>query len=151
MSFKDEESFGVTIVMPDCAFAAELERKSISDMLNEIDQQLDEEGAPVEAERRREMMLDNALAVSSMVANQEIEHADGVADIALSFIYLLVKGVSFDNVNHIRGLTGTFLRNRLAINPCLDTDEYLEATQRLQTCMEDEDFDWAYLPSPTVH
>ncbi len=145
--------FGVTIVMPECAFAAELQRDSIPEMMQDIDEKLTEQGAPDEAETRCELMMDNALALSSMVANKEIDHASGVADIAFSFIYAFGKAIGFDQMATMRGLTGTYLFNRLSVNPCLGEDEYQKETAILQQKMADhmDDGDWDLDPPPTMH
>ena len=145
--------FGVTLVLPECAFAAELQRESIPEMMQDIDEKLTEQGAPEEAETRCELMVDNALVISSMVANKEIDHASGVADIAYSFVYAFGKAIGFDQMNRLRGLTGTFLSNHLNLNPCLGEAEYEKETAILQQKMADhmDDGDWDVDPPPTMH
>src|ERR1044072_1872000 len=131
------EKFGVTLVLPDGAFPAELQRESILRMMQDIDQQLTDQGAPDEAEARCVLMVDNALAISHMLAASEIDHEAGVADIAYSFI----KAIGFEQIDVLRGLTGTYLHNRLNLNPCLGTAEYDRETTLLQTKMASSDFD----------
>lgn len=144
--------FGVTLVLPECAFAAELQRESIPEMMQDIDEKLTEQGAPEEVGTRCELMMDNALAISSMVANREIDHASGVADIAYSFVYAFGKAIGFDQMNTLRGLTGTFLANHLNLNPCLGEAEYQKETAILQQKMADMDEgDWDIDPPATVH
>src|SRR3569833_581241 len=127
--------FGVTLVLPECAFAAELQRESILRMMQDIDQQLTEQGAPDEAEARCVLMVDNALAISHMLAASEIDHEAGVADIAYSFIYAFGKAIGFEQIDILRGLTGTYLHNRLNLNPCLGAAEYGRETTLLQAKM----------------
>lgn len=152
------EKFGVTLVLPECAFAAELQRESICAMMRDIDEQLTEQGAPEEAAARCDLMVGNALMISRMVAQQEIDHESGVADIAYSFIYAFGKTIGFEQIDTLRGLTGTFLRNRLNLNPCLGSDEYEQETLILQQKMadhtEDCDFDrgfWDDRDGPSIH
>lgn len=133
------EKFGVTLVLPECAFAAELQRESILQMMQDIDLQLTEQGAPEEAETRCVLMVDNALAISHLLAKREIDHESGVADIAYSFIYAFGKAIGFEQIDVLRGLTGTFLHNRLNLNPCLGAAEYDKETTLLQTRMKDLD------------
>lgn len=146
----DPTKFGITLVLPDYAFAAELHRDSIDQMLREIDERLTDEGAPDEPEARCEAMLENALAISTMVANREVDHMEAVSDIAYSFVYAFGTVVGFDQVKLLRGLTGTYLRNRLNFNPCLGDAEYEMETSMLQRRMDDDDFDFE-IPPPTVH
>lgn len=152
--------FGVTLVLPECAFAAELQRDSILDMMHDIDEQLTEQGAPDETETRCAVMVDNALNVSHMLARRQIDHEAGVADIAYSFIYAFGKAIGFDQIDTLRGLTGTFLHNRLNLNPCLGSDEYERETTILQKKMadhmDDQDFEhdidhWNDSKRPSIH
>lgn len=144
--------FGVTLVLPECAFAAELQRESIPEMMKDIDEKLTEQGAPDNAKQRSELMMDNLLALSSMLANREIDHAAGVADIAYSFVYAFGKAIGFDQMNRLRGLTGTFLSNQMKLNPCLGEAEYEHETAILQQKMADLDSgEWYPEPPPTVH
>lgn len=148
------EKFGITLVLPECAFAAELQRESILKMMQDIDEQLTEQGAPDEPEARCILMVDNALAISHMLAASEIDHESGVADIAYSFIYAFGKSVGFEQIDVLRGLTGTYLHNHLNLNPCLGTAEYDRETILLQTKMADSDFDqidWGNGARPSVH
>ena len=126
------DKFGVTLLLPECAFAAELQRESILDMMQDIDDQLDEQGAPDEPEMRCELMVDNAVAISHLLAQRAIDHEAGVADIAYSFIYVFGKTIGFEQIDLLRGLTGTFLHNRLNLNPCLGSAEYDRETMLLQ-------------------
>jgi len=152
--------FGITLVLPECAFAAELQRDSILDMMHDIDEQLTEQGAPEETETRCAVMVDKALAISHMLACREIDHEAGVADIAYSFIYAFGKAIGFDQIDTLRGLTGTFLHNRLRLNPCLGSAEYDQETTFLQRKMaahtEDQDFEhdidvWNNGNRPSIH
>ena len=155
-----KSKFGVTLVLPECAFAAELQRDSILDMMRDIDKQLTEQGAPDETETRCAVMVDNALTISQMLARRQIDHEAGVADIAYSFIYAFGKAIGFDQIDTLRGLTGTYLHNRLQINPCLGSAEYDQETMALQgkmaAHMEDQDFEhdidpWHEGKRPTIH
>jgi hypothetical protein len=142
-NFEIDDRFGVTLMMLDCAFSAELQRDSISRVMTEIDIQLTEEGAPEDHATRVEMVMDNAKTVSTMVANRQIEENEGVTDIAYSFIYALGKTVGFDQVIHLRGLTGTFIKNVLSLNPCLGDLEYQQETATMQRAMATPDGNWS--------
>lgn len=133
------DKFGITLVLPECAFAAELHRESIPAMMQDIDMQLTEQGAPEEVEKRCDMMVGNALMISHMLALQEVDHESGVADIAYSFIYAFGKAIGFDQIDRLRGLIGTFLHNRLNLNPCLGSAEYDRETLILQRKMAEHD------------
>lgn len=146
----DQTKFGITLVLPEYAFVAELQRESIDQMLREIDERLTDEGTPDDPEARCEVMLDNALAMSSLVAKREVDHMEAVTDIAYSFVYAFGTVIGFDQVKLLRGLTGTYVRNRLNFNPCLGDAEYESETSLLQRHMDDDDFDFE-LPLPTVH
>jgi hypothetical protein len=144
--------FGVTLVLPECAFAAELQRDSLPEMMKDIDERLTEQGAPEDARERCEMMMDNLFALSSMLANHEIDHTAGVADIAYSFVYAFGKAIGFEQMDHLRGLTGTFLGSHSNFNPCLGEDEYERETAILQQKMADLDSgEWYPDPPPTLH
>jgi len=150
----DSDKFGVTLVLLQCAFSAELQRQSLTQVLTDIDKQLTLDGAPDDNAARVEMMIDNAAAISAMVASREIEDNEGVADIAYSFIYALGKTLGFDQVLNLRGLTGSFLKNELSINPCLGDLEYQMETATLQRAMIDSgDGAWTVQKSspPTIH
>lgn len=149
------DKFGVTLILPECAFVAELQRDHILDMVRDIDARLTEQGAPDEVEARHDMMVGNALTLSHLLALKEIDHEAGIADIALCFIYAFGKRIGFDQIEHLRGLTGTFLRNRLRLNPCLGSDEFEKETLLLQQKMSDhldQDHDWMDdRRTPSVH
>ena len=107
---------------------------------------------------RVELVMDNANAISYMVANDEIEHIDGVTDIAYSFVYALGKTLGVDQVITLRGITGSFLKNVLSLNPCLGEHEYATESASMNEVMhsvEDSNWDgqWEYTPriSPTLH
>lgn len=134
-----ENKFGVALILPGCAFVADLERGTISDMMNDIDDRLTQQGAPEESEVRCEMMMENALMVSSMITNQEIEYTTGISHIAYSFVYALGKAIGFDQMGTLRGLTGTFIRNRLKLNPCLAEFDYQQESSFLSKKMADHD------------
>jgi hypothetical protein len=148
--------FGITLVLPECAFAAELQRESIPEMMRDIDDQLTEQGAPDEPSARCNLMVGNALMISQMLAQQEIDHEAGVADIAYSFIYAFGKAIGFDQIDTMRGLIGTYLHNRLNLNPCLGAAEYDKETMILQQKMADHDdcdFERGFMdePRPLLH
>lgn len=151
------DMFGITLVLPECAFAAELQRETIPEMMRDIDDQLTEQGAPDEALTRHDLMIRNALMISHMLASHEIDHEAGVADIAYSFIYAFGKSIGgFEKIDTMRGLIGTYLHNRLDFNPCLGAAEYDQETMILQQRMADHDddnFERGFLeePRPTVH
>lgn len=150
------DKFGVTLVLPECAFAAELQRESIPDMMRDIDEQLTEQGAPEEVQTRCDLMVHNALMISQMLAQREIDHVAGIADIAYSFIYAFGKKIGFEQVSTVRGLIGTLLHNRLNLNPCLGSAEYDREATMLQQKMADHDGDfergfWDDRQPPSVH
>lgn len=149
-----EDRFGVTLMLLDCAFSAELQRNSISRVMTEIDLQLTQEGAPEDHAARVEIVMDNAKNVSNMVANRLIEQTQGVTDIAYSFIYALGKTVGFDQVINLRGLTGTFIQNVLSLNPCMGELEYEQETATMHRAMQVHDGNWSAAESSisqTIH
>jgi hypothetical protein len=146
--------FGVTLLLLNCAFSAEVRRDVLEEVLADIEAQLTASGAPDDDDTRVEWMLGNINEVSAMVANAEIEHEEGVADIAYSFIYCLGKTLGFDQVVNLRGLTGSYFCNKLHLNPCLGEIEYNREMAVLQRAMEESPDDWAGLlfqPTPTIH
>lgn len=146
--------FGVTLLLLDCAFCAELQRDSIAEIMADIELQLTEGGVPDDSEMRVEMIMDQIVAVSAKVAKREISHSDGVADIAYAFVYCLGKTLGFEQVEMLRGLTGTFLRNVLSLNPCLGDLEYQQETATLRRVMSESPAgEWQLdsSPPPTIH
>jgi len=143
------DKFGVSLILPECAFVAELQREHLLDMIRDIDDRLTEQGAPDEVEARRDLMVGNALTLSHLLAIKEIDHEAGIADIALCFIYAFGKVIGFEQIETLRGLTGTYQRNRLNLNPCLGSDEFEHETLLLQQQMADDsdESDW---PSRTT-
>lgn len=152
---KVTDNFGVTLILPLCAFSAELARDSIQKMLLDIDEQLTEQGAPENSHARSSLMMENALNVSRMVADNEIDHTDGVSDIAWSFIYAFAKAVGFEQVDMVRGLTGSFLKDHLSLVPCLGELEFQTETATLHRHMANhtdiDDWEIDTEPMPTVH
>ncbi len=151
---EDNEKFGVILILPQCAFSAELPRSTINEMLLDIDNELTERGAPVEAEARSEIMVDNALAISMLLANNQIDNASGIADIAYSFVYAFGKSIGLDQIVALRGLTGSFYKNTLRINPCLTDYDFQEESKVLTKKMseQDDDEDWNFgIAAPTIH
>lgn len=149
-----DTDFGVTLLLLNCAFSAEVRRDVLEEVLADIEEQLTASGAPDDDDTRVELMLGNINEVSTMVANAEIEHEEGVADIAYSFIYCLGKTLGVDQVINLRGLTGSYYRNKLQLNPCLGESEYKQEMAVLQRAMEESPDDWAGLlfqPTPTIH
>jgi hypothetical protein len=153
--FEKTENFGITVVLPQCAFSAELARESIQKMLMDIDDRLTEQGAPENSHARSGMMMENALNVSKLVANDEIDATDGVSDIAWSFIYAFAVTVGFDQVHVVRGLTGSYLRDRLSMVPCLGETEFQTESALLQRYTRDyddsEEWDDDADQMPTLH
>lgn len=149
------DKFGVTLILPLCAFSAELARDTIHTMLMDIDARLTEQGAPENSHARSGLMMENALNVSKMVANDEIDHTDGVSDIAWSFIYAFAKAVGFEQVDVVRGLTGSFVKDRLSMVPCLGELEFQMESATLQRHManhsDTDEWDIDAGQMPTLH
>lgn len=148
-------NFGVVLILPHCAFTAELPRGTMSKMMQDIDDILTEQGAPEESETRSIIMVDNAMALSNLISTRQVENSSGVADIAYSFVYAFCKAIGFEQMDGLRGLTGSFLRNKLILNPCLSEIDFKQESDFLSKKMEDhqEDEEWDFdisLP-PTVH
>jgi hypothetical protein len=154
---EESDKFGVVLILPECSFSAELSRTTIPEMMKDIDEKLTEQGAPEETEARCGIMMDNALALSSMVAHQQVDHASGVADIAYSFVYAFGKSIGFENMDDLRGLTGSYVRNKLRLNPCLGEIDFQAQATFLTKKMEEHeardddvwDFDISF--PPTLH
>jgi hypothetical protein len=152
-----QDKFGVVFILPECAFAAELERGTIATMMKDIEERLDEQGAPEEPEARCEIMTDNALAMSNMIANHEIDHTQGISHIAYSFVYALGKAIGFEQIDNLRGLTGSYIRNRLVMNPCLAEFDYQQDSTFLSKKMQehdergDDEWDYDINVLPTLH
>jgi hypothetical protein len=144
----EQNRFGVTLVLGACAFSAEIARDTIAEALAEIDDLLTEQGAPDDTEARVELVMDNASAISAMVANDEISQDEAVTDIAYSVVYALGKTLGVDQVVMLRGLTGSYLKNVLSLNPCLGESDYEVS---MNTFMDHAagDGDWAF--APTLH
>ena len=151
------DKFGVVLILPECSFSAELHRDTIPDMMKDIDQKLTDQGAPEETDTRCAIMMDNALAISSMVAHQQIDHASGVADIAYSFLYAFGKSIGFENMGDLRGLTGSYIRNNLRLNPALSEVDFQQQSSFLTNKMEEHDerqdeiWDYDIGFGPTLH
>lgn len=151
----NDDKFGVVLILPECAFSAELQRNTIANMLHELDNKLTAQGAPDEPQTRCELMMDSVLAISSMIANREIEQDAGVTDIAYCFVYAFAKAIGFEQIDLLRGLTGRYVHNQLRLNPCLSEIDYQQESSFLCKQMTDHDQneEWDYdlaLP-PTVH
>jgi hypothetical protein len=150
-----DEKFGVIMILPECAFSAEFPRGSVSQMMLELDDRLTEQGTPEETGIRCELMMDNALALSSMVANREIEHVDGVTNIAYCFIYAFTKSIGFEQINSMRGLTGTYIKNQCRLNPCLNDFDFEQQERYLSKQMadhgENDEWDFDINIPPTLH
>jgi hypothetical protein len=144
----EQNRFGVTLVLNACAFSAEIARDTIAEALADIDNLLTEQGAPDDTEARVELIMDNASAISAMVVNDEIGQDEGVADIAYSFVYALGKTLGVDQVVTLRGLTGSYLKNVLSLNPCLGEIEYTASMHSYMGHASDDD---AWTSAPTVH
>jgi hypothetical protein len=148
------EKFGITLLLHDVAFSAELQRDSINQIMSEIETRLTEDGAPDDSEARVELVMQQVSAVCSQVARRQIEHSEGVADIAYAFIYCLGKTLGFEQVENLRGLTGTYLQNELSLNPCLGDLEYQTETAtlcRVMSASPTGDWELDALPFPTIH
>jgi hypothetical protein len=158
MMFGDSDKFGVILILPDCAFTSEIDRTTIATAMQEIDERLTQQGAPEESSARSEIMFENALAISSMIAQRQIpNNIVAFTNIAYSFIYAFGKPIGFENVVPLRGVSGTFLRNRLLINPCLAESDYQTEVAYLGKKMtdheENDDDEWDVCLSlpPTLH
>ncbi len=159
MLISELNNFGIVLILPECAFTAELPRDTIAEMLQDIDDRLTEQGAPDESETRSGIMVDNALAISTLIAHRQIDNEAGIADIAYSFLYAYGKYIGFNQIDILRGLTGSFLRNRLRINPCLGEQDFQRESTFLSNKMkerdENGDDEWDYdidlEKIPTLH
>lgn len=155
---EDDDKFGVILILPDCAFLSEIDRTTITSMMQDIDDRLTEQGAPDESVTRSEIMFENALAISAMVAHEQIpNNLVSFTNIAYSFIYAFGKPIGFEHVVPLRGVTGTYLRDRLLINPCLAEYDYQKEVAYLGKKMSDheenDDDEWDIMLSipPTIH
>ena len=148
------DKFGVTLILPQCAFSTELHRGFVLKMLGDIDAQLTAQGAPEDSSARCDLMMENAMHICSMVTNNEVEHDDGVCDIACSFIYAFGKKIGLEQVDILRGLTGVYAKNRLSLTPCLGEMEFKTESETLQAQManfDSDDWDPVMRPDPTMH
>lgn len=152
------DKFGVILILPECAFTSEIDRTTIATMMQDIDDKLTEQGAPEESYMRSELMFANVLAISTMVANREVQNnVIALTNIAYSFLYAFGKPIGFENMVPLRGVTGTYLRDRLVINPCLSEVDYQTESaylgQKMSDHEADDDDEWDVRLSipPTVH
>ena len=136
---EENDKFGVVLILPEVSFSAELSRISISEIMKDIDDKLTEQGAPEESDTRCAMVMDNALMISSMIAHQEVEHGSGVADVAYSFVYAFAKSAGFEKIDDIRGLTGSFVRDKPILNPCLGEIDFQTQATFLTRKMEEHE------------
>jgi len=157
---EEVNKFGVILILPEVAFTSEIDRTTIATMMQDIDDKLTEQGAPEESSTRSEMMFANALAISIMIGNQEVpSNVIAFTNIAYSFLYAFGKPLGFENMVPLRGVTGTYLRDRLVINPCLSEFDYQTVSAYLGQKMtdheadEDSDGEWDIMLSvrPTLH
>lgn len=153
----DNEKFGVVMILPEVCFSTELRRDSIPEMMESIDKKLTEQGAPEETILRCAMMMNNALSVSQLMAMKKIEQTSGIPDMAYSFIYAFGKQVGFDQMDIIRGITGSCIGDILNLNPCLGDEEYKQQSRYLVTKMNeheernDDVWDYSISFGPTIH
>jgi hypothetical protein len=135
----EEYKFGISIILPECSFTAELHKDTIPEMMKDIDDKLTESGAPDEDDTRSAMMMDNALMLSHMIAQRELERGSGVADIAYSIVYAYGKTIGEEKINNLRGITGSYLRNIVNLNPCLNEMDYQQQTTYLSKKMAEHE------------
>jgi hypothetical protein len=152
-----DDTFGVILVLPACAFAAELERATINAMMEGIDDTLTQQGAPDEVATRSTMMMENALVVSEMLRTGQIEQVQGYDDIAYSFVYAFAKALGFDQISQLRGMTGSLIHNRLRLNPCLSDIDFKQETAHFTNKMKDhrergdDEWDMDMVIPQTIH
>jgi hypothetical protein len=148
------DKFGVTLILPLCAFSTELHRGFVLKMLGDIDAQLTAQGAPEDSSARCDLMMENAMNICNMVTNNEVEHDDGVCDIACSFIYAFGKTIGLEQIDMLRGLTGVYAKNRLSLTPCLGEKEFYMESATLQAQMAEfdgDDWEPTFRADPTMH
>jgi hypothetical protein len=150
--------FSVILVLPECAFFSEIDRSSIASVMQDIDDKLTEQGAPEETTTRCEIMLENALAMSHMMASREVPSDDMTySNIAYSFLYSFGKSLGFEKMLPLRGVTGTFIRDKMLVNPCLAEEDYQTESayfgQKISAHEENDDDEWDISMSfpPTMH
>jgi len=149
-----DANFGVALILPECAFRIELPREDMAERLQDIDDQLTEQGVPNEDDTRFEIMVENARAISLLISKNQIDDRTvGIADIAYSFVYALSKKIGVDTLGTIRGLSGSFLRDILRMNPCLgEVDFQLESALFSKNTADNDDWDFDNISSPpTFH
>jgi hypothetical protein len=153
-----EAIFSVILVLPECAFFSEIDRSTIATVMQDIDDRLTEQGAPEEPKARSEIMLENALAMSHMMASREVPSDDMTySNIAYSFLYSYGKSLGFDKMLPLRGVTGTFMRNKMLINPCLAEADYQTESAYFgrkiadHEANDDDEWDISMSFPPTMH
>lgn len=149
-------NFGVALILPQCAFRIELPRENMAERLKDIDDQLTEQGVPDDDDTRFEIMVENARAISLLISTRKSEDKTvGIADIAYSFVYALGKKIGVETLETLRGLSGSFLRDTLRMNPCLGEIDFQQESAFFSKKMEDHDDDdeWDFDISnpPTFH
>ena len=157
IEIEEQDKFGIVLILPECSFTADLHRGAIPEMMKDIDEKLTEQGAPEGPETRCAMMVHKALVLSHMIACKEMDKASGVTDIAYSFLYAFGKQIGFDNMESLRGVTGSFLRNILNLNPCLNEIDFEQQTNFLKRKIREHDergddiWDYDLSEGPTLH
>ena len=150
-----DDKFGVTLILPECAFSAEVQRNTLNVMMEDIDAKLTAQGVPDEPQMRCDLMIDNMLMISTMVANHQIDPDAGITDLAYCFIYTFAKSIGFEQIELLRGLTGSYIRNQFRSNPCLNEIDYQQEagflSQKMNDHQNDDEWDFDVTRTPTLH
>lgn len=148
-----QDSLGLAIFMPNCAFQVELDRESIDSGIDEIDEALNQLEIDADDESRVSEVMQNAFALSMALCNNEMESTTALSEMAFAFLYVYKKqkGSLQDNT---RGIIAFLTREYIHFSTCDDAsvfDENVLKAKALHAKVLGDALEDRTPPKPTLH
>lgn len=146
-------SFGVSVFLPNCAFDVEISRHVISQTIMEIDESLTEQHIEDDVDERIAVAVDTILRSAHLLSTGQCsDHNKAVTDIAFCFLYSFQKVHGMTRVIELRGLIGMMEENKLIFSPCVTDAQFKSATSSIREQIEQDENLRMYDPvKPVLH
>lgn len=130
------DGFGITVMLPGCAFQAEIGREAIEDTVVYIDDEIDTVTTETDPVARMTFAIMHAVDVSNDLANGDVDHETAVSEIASSFIYGYAIQFGVKEVMGLCGLVGSYANDKVVYKPCSTVEEYDRAAAEMKVASD---------------
>ncbi len=147
------ETLGLAVFMPNCSFQVELDRDYIDEGLEQIDAALDKLNIEQDYDKRIFEVMQNALAISVALSNDELDGTIATTELAFAFLYAYKKQVGPVSLE-TRGIIGLLNEEYVHFGSCNNASKFQEQVDKTRALHEEvlgDDLIDKTPPKPTLH